>query len=89
MTVKEICSVIKNASQIKKWPGEYRVYSDTDIVFIYCDAAGRAVTYMYDTTGTRYPISGADSKTVTALLNNRYAQLTQTALRSAATVKCK
>ncbi len=89
MTVKDIYSVIKNANLIKKWPGEYRVYSDTDIVFIYCDASGRPVSFMYETTGVRYPISVADSKTVTALLNNRYARLTRTIVRSAAAVKSK
>lgn len=89
MTVKDICSIINSAYQIKKWPGEYRIYSKTDIVFIYCDNFGKPEYYVYETSGKRNMLSDADSKMLHALIDNRYAQMYQNLHRTTAKTNSK
>ena len=82
MTVTDLFSVIINAHQIKRWPNEYRVYSKTNIAYIYCDKLGNPTHYIYHTNGVPNKLSADESKIISTLLGERYALLYQNASRA-------
>ena len=79
MTVEDVLNIVIRATLIKKWPGEYRVYSEKGIVFIYCDIAGMPTHYVYSTDGKQYPFSEFESKMLSQKLESRYVALCQLA----------
>lgn len=80
MSVDDVFNIVSRAHQIKKWPREYRVYSDAGIVFIYCDMVGMPEYYVYETDGTRRQFSDFESRMLSTLIERRYVDLCKTAL---------
>ena len=81
MTVEDVFSVVMHAHLIKKWPGEYRIYSKDNIVFIYCDQIGLPVYYVYTVDGKQYPFSDFESKMLSAIIEERYVRLCRAGLK--------
>ena len=84
MSVEEVYNIVTRAHQIKKWPPEYRIYSDVGIVFIYCDDIGMPQYYVYHTDGTRRQFSDFESKMLSTKIENRYVELCKIALKDMA-----
>jgi hypothetical protein len=89
MTVKDVFTTINSAHQIKKWPGEYRVYSKENTVFIYCNESGLPKCFVYEINGFQHPLTDAESKIVNLLVNGRYTLLCQEAQRAMAAIRTK
>jgi hypothetical protein len=89
MTVKDVFTTINSAHQIKKWPGEYRVYSKENTVFIYCNEAGLPKCFVHEINGFQHPLTDAESKIVNLLVNGRYSLLCHEAKQATTSVKTK
>ncbi|MBQ2017766.1 MAG: hypothetical protein II208_04565 [Alphaproteobacteria bacterium] len=89
MTVEELFKVINSARQIKKWPGEYRIYSPGKTVFIYRDEKGLPKNYVSHTNGTAHPLTDAESHIIDYLVNSVYGMLCKEAALQMATVRTK
>lgn len=89
MTVKDVFTTINSAHQIKKWPGEYRVFSKKNTVFIYCDESGLPKCFVYETNGFQHPLTDAESRIISFLIEGRYTLLCQEAQRAMAVAHVK
>lgn len=74
----ELLNTVKRANVIKTWPGEYRIYAEDAIVFVYFDARG-TLTH-FSTTFTknglnRIEIPAADRENLSKAILEKVASL--------------
>ena len=50
MTYQQLLEIKKNATMIKKWPEEYRIYSGNSLAIVYCDKNGQVKSFVTKAT---------------------------------------
>ena len=64
MTYQQLLEIIKNATMIKKWPEEYRIYSGNSLAIVYCDKNGQVKSFVVNLDGALYHFNATEQKTV-------------------------
>ncbi|MEE1030137.1 MAG: hypothetical protein UIC65_03870 [Alphaproteobacteria bacterium] len=62
MTLQQVLNVVHSATQIKKWPNEYRVYSPNGFSLIYCDNSGNVTSFVTNLNGATYELTNIEKK---------------------------
>lgn len=62
MTLQQVLNIVNSATQIKKWPNEYRVYSPNGFVLIYCDISGNVTSFVTNLDGAIYQLNNTEKK---------------------------
>ncbi len=62
MTLQQVLNVVHSATQIKKWPNEYRVYSPNGFSLIYCDNSGNVTSFVTNLNGATYELTNTEKK---------------------------
>ena len=75
MTYQQLLEIIKNATMIKKWPEEYRIYSGESLAIVYCDKKGQAKSFVTNLDGALYHFNATEQKTVQSAIDLRHQQI--------------
>ena len=75
MTYQHFLEIIKNATMIKKWPEEYRIYSENSLAIVYCDKNGQVKSFVTNLDGALYHFNATEQKTVQSAIELRKTQI--------------
>lgn len=75
MTYQQVLDIIKNANIIKKWPEEYRIYSENSLAIVYCDKNGQVKSFVANLDGALYHFNATEQKTVQSAIELRRQQI--------------
>ena len=75
MTYQQLLEIIKNATMIKKWPEEYRIYSGNSLAIVYCDKNGQVKSFVTNLDGALYHFNATEQKTVQSAIDLRHQQI--------------
>lgn len=75
MTYQQLLEIIKNAHTIKKWPNEYRIYSEGGFGIVNCDKDGQAKSFVTNLDGALYHFNATEQKTVQSAIDLRKTQI--------------
>ena len=75
MTYQQLLEIIKNATMIKKWPEEYRIYSGKSLAIVYCDKNGQVKSFVANLDGALYHFNATEQKTVQSAIELRRQQI--------------
>ena len=69
MTLQQVLNIVHSATQIKKWPNEYRVYSPNGFSLIYCDNSGNVTSFVTNLNGAIYELTNTEKKQLDGNVN--------------------
>ncbi len=69
MTLKKLLNCINAATQIKKWPDEYRIYSPDGFALVYCDKNGQVTSFLVNMDGAVYVFNATEQKQVQSAID--------------------
>ncbi len=75
MTYQKLLEIIKNAHTIKKWPNEYRIYSEGGFGIVNCGINGQVKSFVTNLDGALYHFNATEQKTVQSAIDLRHQQI--------------
>ena len=69
MTLQQVLNVVHSATQIKKWPDEYRIYSPDGFALVYCDKNGQVTSFLVNMDGAVYVFNATEQKQVQSAID--------------------